>query len=227
MAKDTKKKGVVHLKVCRQSFASLFKPKASIEGGPEKFRLNALIDPNTSVGQENIKKIEFAKKEIELEVFGKSPMKYKEDRCCFVDGDDCTDKETGEPYLGYKGMKVLRCTNERAPAVVDKNPAIALDKDDPIPYNGCYINLYARLYGMNDAKKGGPGLFCSFDIVQFAKDGEPFGAVQVDPTTVMDTVEDDDDDGTTAAPAPAAARKAAATAPAAEEDDDEDLLAGI
>ncbi len=216
MATNTAQIGTIHLKNVRLSFASLFKKKASIKDGPEKYRANFLIDPSTSIGKENIKKIEAALKEVELDKFAKSPMTYKSvDRKCYAAGEDFQSQKTNEPYEGYMGMMVLKTASDDQPSVCDRNPNIALDKDDPHPYAGDYVDVYARIYAVKGDEKGGNGIFCSLDVVQYRKEGTPFGAAKVDPTKVMDTIDEDDDDTTS-------------TAAAADGDEeDEDLLAGL
>lgn len=206
------------LKNVRLGFPSLHKKKASIDGGPEKYRMVAIIDPNTSIGQENIKKIEKARRTLELEVFGKSPQRYKEDRCCFKEGETFVDKED-QVYDGFAGMMALSLNSDRVPHVVDKDPSVKLDQDDPIPYAGCYVDIYADVYCMNDTKKGGPGFFGSFDVVQFRKHGEAFGAAAVDPAAVMEKIEDEDDedDGEYSKRAPSKKSKKPS-------DDDDDFL---
>lgn len=177
----------------RLSFDSLFEPDASVEGGKLKYRANILIDPNTDVGRKNIKKIENAIRLVELEKFGKSPAQYKsEDRKCFFDGDDCLNSKTQKPYDGYAGMKMLKAISDKRPSVVDRDKS-PLTADDGKPYAGSYNNFFVRIYGVKGADKGGNGCFCSLECVQFAKDGEPFGAAPVDPNSVFKDISGDDD----------------------------------
>jgi len=183
----------VKLTNVRCSFPHFFKKHASVEGGKEKYRGAFLINPNTSEGKTNLKNIRAAIKLAEFEVFGKSPMTYKNpDRCFLSDGND--NKKNGEDTArpGYEGMMVVNASNDNKFAVVDKNPSIPLSADDCRPYAGCYVNVFIRIWATKDQKLGGNGIFAGLETVQFFKDGDPFGAPPVDPTKVFDNVEDED-----------------------------------
>lgn len=217
MAKKTNNPADFHLTSVRLAFPHLHKKHASVADGPEKYRAVFIIDPNTSIGKENLRRIKAAREFCENETFGRTGVKYKEDRCCIMDGDLKTDKD-GNVYDGFEGMVVVTCSNDTKPAVVDRDPNISLDQDDPIPYAGCYVDAFVHSYCIKDPAKGGAGYFASMEVVQFRKDGTPFGKKAINASDVMGVIEDEDDDLGDERPARPAARK---PAPAADLDDDD------
>jgi ssDNA-binding protein len=108
VAEKTKKKeralGEVYLKDVRLSFPRLFEKASSVDGGKKKYRANFLIDPAEKLGAKVIKAIERAKKAVEKEKWDKTP-KYKDDRCCFSEGENFTASDSGEVYGGYDGAQ--------------------------------------------------------------------------------------------------------------------------
>jgi hypothetical protein len=194
-----KKIGEVQLKNVRLSFEHLFVPTASVANGALKYRSSFLMDPNDADGKRNIAACRKAMAEAEQETFKRTGVQYKDDRCAFKDGDACVSERTGEVYDGYAGMMVVSSANARRPPVVDRNPSVALSRDDGRPYSGCYVNALIRFYGVKGADKGGNGLFASLEAVQFVRDGEAFGAAPVDAESVFGQVEGEDgfdgDDG--------------------------------
>ena len=179
----------------RLSFAHLFEPSASVDGGKLKYRANLLIDPSTPEGKADLKRIEVIRKAVELEKFKKSPKDYKDDRCCIRDGDTFESGKTGQTYDGYEGMVVIVASNDRRPVVVDRDRT-PLAADDGKPYSGCYVKANLRFYAVSGKDKGGDGFFCGLEAVQFYKDGDAFGAAPVDADDVFDdlTEEGGDDD---------------------------------
>lgn len=199
MATNSKDPAACRIQNVRLSFPSLFKKKASIPGGPEKYRANFLIDPKSTTGKTALAAIQACIKHVELEVFQKSPMKYKSiDRNCLVSGDECMGSKTDEIYEGYEGMMALKCSATEAPSVVDRDPSISLDADDSIPYAGCYVDAYVRFFAVKGDDKGGAGIFCDFKVVQFRKEGPAFGAGKVDAAKVMGIIQDDEDEASDA-----------------------------
>jgi hypothetical protein len=196
MSNQSNDQQMIYLKNVRLSFPQLFEKKAAVANGKEKYGCNIIIDPNTPQGKENLRKVRAAIKFSELEKFQKSPMAYKSaDRQCLLEGDDdCfINSKTKERYQGYEGMMILRMGSDTQPQVVDRDPSIALDKDDPIPYAGCWVDVLGRIFSVDGKDKGGAGTFCGLNIVQFRKHGDAFGGAHVDATKVMDTIDDDDD----------------------------------
>lgn len=189
--KPEKRLGEVYLRDVRLSFPHLFKKSASVEGGKEKYRASFLIDPSTKEGKKVIAAIEKAKEAVEAEVFGKTPT-YKDDRCCFVEGETQISNNTGDPYDGYEGMMVLKASTDNRPTLLDRRKQ-PVTEEDGVLYAGCHVDGIVRLWGTKKKEQGGIGLFASLEGVMFRRDGEAFGATPVG-ADAFDDVEDFDDD---------------------------------
>jgi hypothetical protein len=183
----------VRLRDVRLSFSSLFTQSASVKDGPLKYRANLIIDPNTVEGKNNLKLLLKARKDVEIEKFGRE-MEYKDPkRLCIKKGDDQISEKTGEPYDGYAGMIIVSATNGKKFPIVDCD-LTPLSAEDGKPYNGCYVNVQITLYAIKDKDKGGNGIFASLDAVQFKKHGTPFGGGGVKAEDVFEVEELDEDD---------------------------------
>lgn len=184
----------VKLKEVRLSYPHLFQPHASVKDGPKKFRASFLIDPATKVGQENMQRIDAAKRAVEMDTFKRSPFAYKDQRCCYQDGNATLATATGDPIEGYENMYVIKAASDRKPQVVDRQRyPIEEAESSRIIYAGCYVNAVIRFYTVNDKDKGGPGLFAGLQAVQFVGPGQPFGASAID----VEEAFDDLDNGST------------------------------
>ena len=192
MEKDKKERGLgeVYLKDVRLSFPRLFEKTSSVENGKKKYRANFLIDPGEKLGAKVIKAIEEAKKAVEKGKWDKTP-KYKDDRCCFQEGENFTASETGEIYGGYEGMMVLKASGDGPLKLKYKGKGDNLTRDDDDPfYAGCRVDAIVRLYPITNKKQGGTGLFAGLEGVSFRRDDEAFGA----PGLSDDAFEEVDDD---------------------------------
>jgi len=94
-----------------------------------------------------------------------------------------TDGDLKSKYDGFEGNQVLSAncrggaTEAEAtkPTVYGKNPKlgpITEEAKSPI-YSGCYVNAKISLYADD---RFGDGVFCSLTGIQFAADGDAFGA---------------------------------------------------
>lgn len=187
-----KRLGEVYLRNVRLSFPHLFKKSASVEGGTEKYRASFLIDPDTPEGKKVIRAIEKAKEAVEQEVFGKTPS-YKDDRCCFVEGETQVSNNTGDPYDGYEGMMVFKASNTNRPTLLDRKKNQTTEEDGVL-YAGCYVDAIVRIWGTKKKEQGGIGLFASLEGVMFRADGEAFSAGAPVGADAFDDVEDFDED---------------------------------
>ena len=187
--------GQLVLKNVRLSFPHLYVPTKSTEDGALKYRAAFLIDPETAQGKANIKLIdaEIARVKTDKWKDKADKIKLKEDRMAYVNGDDCVGADSGEVYIGYEGMKVLKTANSKRPQVVDgSRQAITEEESEGKIYAGCYVNAVVSLYAINDVAKGGNGIFATVEAVQFSKHGEAFGAAPVDVYDAFDEVVEED-----------------------------------
>lgn len=179
----------VYLKNVRLSYPHLWeKQKANDEAKP-KYSAAFLIDPETKIGKQNIKKIKAAIAAAEEAKWKKTGFKYKQDRCCFFDGNEATNDE-GVVKDGYADMMVIKASNERPIDLRHRNKSRADRDDDPF-YGGCYVECILRLYGTDNG--GSKGVFASLELVRFFEKGDPFGAPPVD-DSILDDLDDYDED---------------------------------
>lgn len=179
----------VYLKGVRLSYPHLYEKQKANEDAEPKFSATALNDPTTRDGKRNTKLIEAALDEACMREFKKpfSKMKFKDDRCCYKDGNDCLT-QSGDIKAGYEDMFAISASNKTGVTLLHRNKKPATDKDNSPFYGGCYVEMIVRFYG---TKKGGaPGLFASLEAVRFWEDGEHFGSPPVD----ADAFDDDDEE---------------------------------
>lgn len=158
----------------RLSFPSLFK-KAQYNGQETKFEATFLLCKDEHA--DLIKKIDAIIDEEAKEAKIKRPSS---DRVCLRDGDEFD-------YDGYENTYALKASSNRRPTVVDKDKT-PLAEEDGVLYSGCYVNAIVDFWVMNN--KYGKRVNCNLLGVQFAKDGDSFGAGATD---VTDEFEDLDD----------------------------------
>lgn len=185
MAKE-KVPGEVLLRGVRLSFPALFEPQSQTdkETGKvrETFKANFLI-PKKGDPHGNIAAIKAAAAEAKRKKWGENEAKWpklKPEKVCLRDGDQ-------ESWDGYEGNWYL---SSNAP--VDRPPSIVTNRRDSnkrwieakpgregAPYAGCYVNAVVRIWAQDN--EHGKRLNASLESVQFAADGEHFGATAVDP----------------------------------------------
>lgn len=158
----------------RLSFPSLFK-RSQFDGNEGKFEATFLLDKSDTKTYNTIKK------RID-QLLAENKVKVPEDKRCIKDGDD-TD------YDGYANHWSIKAGSNRRPTVInrDKTP---LSDDDNVIYAGCYVNAIIDFWVQNN--KYGKRVNANLYGVQFVKDGEPFGAGDVDVTDDFDEVDVDD-----------------------------------
>lgn len=98
------------------------------------------------------------------------------------------DGEEGD--ANTKGCWIVsanRAESQGMPTVIDRNRT-QLGQASGKPYAGCYVNAVVSIYKPKAWNK----LCASLEVVQFVKDGEPFGAARVAVDDVMPDLGDDD-----------------------------------
>lgn len=181
----SKTAGQITLKNVRLSFPELFQAKA-IDGGKLRYTANFLIPKDDKVQLKAVKNII---DQITAEEFGGKALPA--DKLPFRDGDE---KEY-DGYAGHYAISAAKQAELGRPTVVDRDKT-PLAAEDGKPYPGCYVNAIVRFYALNgkSAKKPngyGKRICASLEVVQFAKDGEPFGA----PKANLDELPDMEDGG--------------------------------
>lgn len=164
----------VILKNVRHAFPRFWEPKEYTPGdGRARYDFTPLIEP----GSDNDKAIEAAILAVATEAWGvKAAAKIKEFRpvkqqFAYRDGDTVEND-------GYTGMKFLGAHRRAAdgPPTILNSDKTPLTEASGKPYGGCYVNASVDIYAVT---KTNPGIFASFSVVQFAKDGDAFSAAAV------------------------------------------------
>ena len=154
------------LKNVRLSFPSLFE-KAEFDGQVGKYEATFLI-PKTDV--ETVTLINNAIKDAMSEKYPGKKVTIPKHKWCLQDGDE-------RDYDGYRGNWSISTANSRRPTIInrDKSPII---ESDEIIYAGCYVNASVSIWilDINNNRR----VCCNLHGVQFLRNGEPFGAGNVD-----------------------------------------------
>lgn len=159
----------------RLSFPSLDKSE-QYNGQDTGKRAATFLIPADSKQAKALKKLA---KSVAEEKFDKPlPKKMK---TCIKDGDEVE-------YDGYAGMTAIKANTSKKPVLLDRDKS-AIDPNEL--YAGCYVNASLDLYALDN--QYGKRLSCQLNGIQFAKDGESFGAKN-DSFDDFEAVDDDDDD---------------------------------
>lgn len=150
----------------RLSYAHLFKPRAGIAGGEEKYSVSLII-PKTD--KETLEKVERAIEKATKEGVSRYGSKFGKGanfRTPLRDGD--TDKSDDTVY---KNSYFLNVNSKTKPGVVDKDVNPILDPSEV--YSGCYgrASIVAFPYSVN----GSAGVSFALHNIQKLEDGEPLG----------------------------------------------------
>ena len=186
------------LKSVRLSFPKLYKAVKSTETSAPKFSASFLIDPTTETGKANIKALESAIQNAKKKQWGDKAEKVyaniEWDRKPLRDGNKATNEE-GDIYKGYEDMMYVAASSpeKRRPQLLKRDKSVAAEEDN-VFYGGCYVDAVVSVYPVTGSDKGGNGVFATIEVVRFRKDGEPFGAGQVDADDYLDDLDDDEDD---------------------------------
>lgn len=206
MSNETKQQLNINLMNVRLSFPALFKPssitQADGSASKPKFQATFLLDKKA-----HAKEIAELNKLIQRAQIDKFTKVVKLKNCCLKDGDE---KEETAGY-GPEVMSII-AKSDNKPTVVTRKKEIIYSKDDgrpyvvvanagepdedrnyqhkDIPFGGCYVNAGITIFAYKHAV-GGMGVSASLRWVQFAKDGEAFGAGRVDMDEIPEVAADD------------------------------------
>jgi hypothetical protein len=147
----------------RFSYANVFQPKASVEGGTPKYSVSLIIPKSDKETIAKINKAFEETKQAAAAYFGGSVPKGLKGG--LRDGDE----EKDDP--AYAGCYFINANSAQKPGVVDMdlNPII-----DPSEfYSGCYGRASITFYPYN--AQGSKGIACGLNNVQKMEDGEPLG----------------------------------------------------
>ncbi|MGB2561160.1 MAG: ssDNA-binding protein [Akkermansiaceae bacterium] len=168
------------LKNVRLSFSELFEPVSKFDG-PEKFSACFIIDPKSDDGKANLAGFKKIVRALEAEKFGGDELPT--DKLPIQDG-------SAKDYSGWAGNVVISAANKKRPVIVGRKRQPVAEGDVDTPYAGCYVNAVVDLWALN--ARGVKRIVASLEAVQFAADGEPFTASNVDVKSDFDDIGGDD-----------------------------------
>lgn len=129
---------------------------------------------------------------IDAEIERLSKEKFKgvklKSKDIFVSDGDGEDGD--ENTKGYWIISANRAETQGRPQVVDRSRKPIDSSEASMIYAGCVCNFLIGVYVPGKWQK----ICASLEIVQFVKDGEPFGAARVAADAVMPELEDEEDD---------------------------------
>lgn len=161
----------VKLQKVRLSFPDLFEAKQFDGKGPFSYRATFLVEPNSA----NHKALIAAKEAVAKEEFKdkwKTVLANADDDSKLRFLIDGNKKE----YDGYAGMVAVSAKRDQAkgrPLILDKDKT-ELSQTAGKPYAGCYVNATIEVWAQSNAF--GKTVRAQLLAVQFAKDGDAFGA---------------------------------------------------
>ena len=165
----------IKLQNVRLSFPSLFKP-AEFNGVQGKYEATFLMNKETQA-----KMIEEVEAKIAL-IQKDNKAKVSPDKICLKDGEYVS-------YSGYEGSMSIKGGSNRRPTVIDRDKSPLVEDDNKL-YAGCYVNAVLELWFQDNTY--GKRINCNLLGVQFAKDGESFGAGPVDASDDFADISDDE-----------------------------------
>lgn len=161
MTQATKTK-VVTGKV-RFSYANVFTPKASVEGGAPKYSVSIIIPKSDKESIAKIQKAFEDTKAAAASYFGGTVPKGLKGG--LRDGDE----EKDDP--AYAGCYFINANSAQKPGVVDVDLNPILDQSEF--YSGCYGRASITFYPYN--AQGSKGIACGLNNVQKLEEGEKLG----------------------------------------------------
>lgn len=215
--------GRVLLRGVRLSFADIYRPskdkvnKKTGEVMKGRFSANFLNYRDSPNYKANMAAIKKGGQEARIKKWGENPKKWpklKPEKICTRDGDL-------EDWEGFEGADYLSANApaNRPPQVIQNRKHKVKAEDGTMklvwapaeegakfsPYSGCIVNAVVSIWAQDDEDYG-KRLNASLEIVQYAAEGEAFGAAAPDADEIMgddlmadesdlgDEDEDDDDD---------------------------------
>jgi hypothetical protein len=168
------------LKNVRLSFADLFTPVSKFDGEP-KFSACFIVDPKSDDGKANLAGFKKIVRALEAEKFGGDELPT--DKLPIRSGDE-------KEWAGWPGNVIISAANKKRPVIVGRKRQPVSEGDVDQPYSGCYVNAVVDLWALN--ARGVKRIVASLEAVQFAADGEPFTASNVDVKSDFDDIGGDD-----------------------------------
>jgi|TARA_B110000914_G_scaffold141686_1_gene124037 hypothetical protein len=165
----------IKLNNVRLSFPSIFN-KSEFNGQVGKFEATFLMNKESQAKM-------IADVEAQISLIQKdNKAKVSPDKICLKDGEFVD-------YDGYAGCMSIKAGSNRRPTVLGRDKAPVVEEDN-IVYAGCYVNAVIELWFQDNSY--GKRVNCNLLGIQFAKDGDTFGAGDTDVSDDFDTIDNDD-----------------------------------
>ena len=165
----------IKLNNVRLSFPSIFN-KSEFNGQVGKFEATFLMNKESQA-----KMITDVQAQIAL-IQKDNKAKVSPDKLCLKDGEFVD-------YDGYAGCMSIKAGSNRRPTIIDRDKSPLVEEDGK-PYAGCYVNAVLELWFQDNSY--GKRVNCNLLGIQFAKDGDTFGAGDTDVSDDFDTIDNDD-----------------------------------
>lgn len=177
---EAKTNKLIKLNDVRVSFPSLFHKKDWKNGNELRYEATFMLDKTIHVKE--IKEIQSQIDEILNEKKIKRPVP-ESFKICLRDGDlSDRDEYKGHYYIAAKSL-------DKVP-LLEKNPKMEVT-DEKRFYGGCYVSSYIQLAAYHN---NGKGITAFLKSVQFRRDGERFGNIEIhDASSAYDPVDSEDD----------------------------------
>lgn len=147
----------------RFSYANVFQPKASVEGGTPKYSVSLIIPKSDTETVAKLKKAFEDCKTGSAGFFGGSVPKGLKGG--LRDGDEEKDD------AAYAGSYFINANSAQKPGIVDADMNAILDPSEF--YSGCYGRASITFYPYN--AQGSKGIACGLNNLQKLEDGEALG----------------------------------------------------
>jgi hypothetical protein len=190
---------IIYLSNVRLSFPHIIEPQRTMneQTGKEKISFNAeFIMPMDHVGLQQFLKAYAALaldkwKDNATAIMG---MIQNERRLrCFGKGEEKINKKTFLPYDGYAGQCYITAGRDTPPQLIgadgtpiDAGNTMAFQATARAMYGGCFVNAAVKPWLQDN--QYGRGVRCDLVAVQFAGNGEPFGAGATDVSGIFGAV---------------------------------------
>ena len=177
----------------RLSFPGLVDPRASVEGGIKKYSADFIMTPEQFGPFWNVVNVVAQAKWKEQAQPVLAMIQGDRKLRCYGAGQEKIDPKTFKPYIGYEGNLYVSANNANQPAIIGPNGA-PIDASNTMAareaarkfYGGCYVNVALKPWPQEN--KHGRGMRCELIAIQFARDGEAFGAPPPDLTGMFGAV---------------------------------------
>lgn len=190
---------IIYLSNVRLSFPHITEPQRTMneQTGKEKISYNSeFIMPMDHVGLQQFLKAYAA---LALDKWKDNAnavmsMIQNERRLrCFGKGEEKINKKTFQPYDGYAGHAYITAGRDTPPQLIgadgtpiDAGNTMAYQATARTLYGGCYVNAAIKPWLQDN--QYGRGVRCDFVAIQFAGNGEPFGAGVTDVSGIFGAV---------------------------------------